>query len=140
MSQRTVAQKMGLKSGMRAWFSGAPEDALAGMALPDLDRPSKLTGAFDHIHLFVRTQAELDRRFPTLKSRLAPAGRLWISWPKGNADGTDLTIRHVIRIGYTHGLVESTCLSIDSYWSALRFTHPKPGKTYANSYGTLPES
>ncbi|GAB3529414.1 hypothetical protein GCM10027402_32720 [Arthrobacter monumenti] len=43
----------------------------------------------------------------------------------------------IIRIGYEHGLVESTALSVDSTWSAIKFTHPKPGKTYQNSYGTL---
>ena len=35
-------------------------------------------------------------------------------------------------------MVESTCLRIDDTWSGLKFTHPKPGKVYANSYGTLP--
>lgn len=29
-------------------------------------------------------------------------------------------------------------LRVDDVWSALKFTHPKAGKTYANSYGTLP--
>ena len=37
-------------------------------------------------------------------------------------------------------MVESTSLRVDDTWSALKFTHPKPGKTYRNSYGTLPES
>jgi len=31
-------------------------------------------------------------------------------------------------------------LSVDNTWSALRFTHPKPGKTYNNSHGTLQRS
>ncbi len=45
----------------------------------------------------------------------------------------------VIEIGYDCGLVESTCLRIDDTWTGLRFTRPKPGKVYANSYGTLPQ-
>jgi hypothetical protein len=52
--------------------------------------------------------------------------------------GSDLALPTVIGIGYRHGLVESTCLRIDDTWSGLKFTFPKPGKTYANSYGTLP--
>ena len=63
---------------------------------------------------------------------------LWVSWPKGKQLGTDLALPHVIRIGYSHGLVESSCLSVDATWSALKFTHPKKGKTYNNSYGKLP--
>lgn len=49
-------------------------------------------------------------------------------------------VGNATRIGYSHGLVESTTLSIDATWSAIKFTHPKPGKTYRNSYGQLPTS
>ena len=49
------------------------------------------------------------------------------------------SIKSVIAIGYELNMVESTCLRIDEVWSGLKFTHPKPGKTYANSYGTLPD-
>lgn len=95
-------------------------------------------GPYEHIHLFVRGQAEMESMFPALRDCLAAGGRLWVSWPKGRRLGTDLTLPHVIRIGYSHGLVESTTLSVNDTWSAIRFTHPKPGKTYQNSYGTLP--
>ncbi|WP_214056781.1 hypothetical protein [Nocardioides aquaticus] len=44
----------------------------------------------------------------------------------------------MIAIGYDAGMVESTCLSVDATWSGLRFTHPRPGRVYANSFGTLP--
>lgn len=53
--------------------------------------------------------------------------------------GTDLTLPIVIRVAYDAGLVESTCLSVDATWSGLKLTHPKPGKIYANSFGTLPD-
>jgi hypothetical protein len=59
---------------------------------------------------------------------------------RGKAMGTDLTLREVIRIGYDHGLVESTTLKIDDNWSAIKFTHHKRGKEYRNSYGKLPEN
>jgi hypothetical protein len=45
----------------------------------------------------------------------------------------------VIAIGYSAGLVESTCLRVDEVWAGLRFTRPKAGKVYANSFGTLPQ-
>ncbi|MGB3954273.1 MAG: hypothetical protein WBL05_03150 [Brooklawnia sp.] len=63
---------------------------------------------------------------------------LWISWPKGGRLGTDLNLKIVIPIGYDLGMVESTCLRVDDVWSALKFTHPKAGRHYANRYGTLP--
>jgi hypothetical protein len=52
--------------------------------------------------------------------------------------GTDLAIQYVIKIGYAHGLVESKVVSIDPTWSAIKFTFPKEGRTYNNSYGKLP--
>jgi hypothetical protein len=135
---RTVAQKMGIEPGARAYLRGAPTAAVAAMCLPDLDLPETLTGEFDYLHLFVTNQNEMREQFGGLRDRLRPGGMLWVSWPKGGKLGTDLTIKSVIAIGYDLDMVESTCLRIDEVWSALKFTHPKPGKTYANSYGTLP--
>ncbi len=54
--------------------------------------------------------------------------------------GTDLALPKVIEIGYDHGLVESKTLSVGATWSVMRFTHPKKGKAYNNSYGRLPSS
>ena len=136
---KSVAQKMGLKPGHRAYFQHAPASALEAVGLPELKVETVLDGEFDYIHLFTTTQAELDELFPRLQAHLHPAGKLWVSWPKGKQLGTDLTLPTVIRIGYRHGLVESTSLSVDATWSALKFTHPKKGKTYHNSYGQLPQ-
>ena len=138
MATRTVAQKMGIKPGTRSLLVDAPETAVAAMDLPDLDLQHTPSGEFGYIHLFVTTQSDMNRRFPTLKPHLAKGGKLWVSWPKGRPPGTDLTLPEVIRIGYDHGLVESTTLAVDATWSAIKFTHPKPGKEYRNSYGTLP--
>jgi hypothetical protein len=135
---RTVAQKMGIKAGTRTFVGNAPPSALAAIKLPSLDVSETLTGTFGYLHLFVVTQADMDDRFPKLKAHLAAAGMLWVSWPKGRQLGTDLTLPHVIRIGYRHGLVESTTLSVDDTWSAIKFTHPKPGHVYTNKYGQLP--
>ncbi|MFG2063914.1 hypothetical protein ACGFIK_21135 [Micromonospora sp. NPDC048871] len=135
---RTVAQKMGVKPGSRTFFMNAPESVHETIDLPDLVVGEGLDGEFDYMHLFVITQAEMNDQFPRLKAHLRAGGMLWLSWPKGRKLGSDLTLPKVIEIGYNHGLVESTCLSVDPTWSGLKFTHPKRGKTYHNSYGTLP--
>ncbi|RYE58621.1 MAG: hypothetical protein EOP48_03130 [Sphingobacteriales bacterium] len=87
--------------------------------------------------LFVVSAEDLIKQLPALKEHLDPKGMLWVSWPKNRQLDTDLTIKEVIRIGYDTGLVESTALSIDTIWSGLKFTFPKKGKVYNNSYGTL---
>lgn len=134
---KPISEKMGIKSGSRALFIDAPSEALAAIELPPLELGDSLEGEFDYIHLFAQKQASLHEQFPRLKAHLKPTGMLWISWPKGNKLGTDLTLTKVIEIGYDYGLVESKSLSVDSTWSALKFTHPKPGKEYNNSYGKL---
>jgi hypothetical protein len=136
---RTVAEKMGIASGTRAILLAAPEDSVRAMRLPQLDRKRSLRGMFGYIHLFVTSQAQMNREVPRLRRHLSPGGMLWVSWPRGGGIGTDLSLLEVIRIGYDHGLVESTTLRIDDTWSGLKFTHPKPGKIYRNSYGRLPD-
>ncbi len=138
MSMRTVAEKMGLRAGWTAHFVNAPDGVPESMGLPDLQLVP-LNGDVDYLHLFVTTQQQMRDDFPRLVPHLAPQGKLWLSWPKGRRLGSDLTLPTAIEIGYDHGLVESTCLSVDDTWSALRFTHPKPGRQYNNSYGTLPD-
>lgn len=135
---RPISRKMGIKDGTRAFLMNAPKSALEAIDVPSLEIASGLDGDFDYIHFFAMTQAELDELFPRLKAHLKPTGMLWVSWPKGKQLGTDLSLPNVIHIGYSHGLVESTCLSVDATWSALKFTHPKKGKTYNNSHGKLP--
>lgn len=135
--RKTVSQKMGIKGNSRVLFINAPGDAIYEMELPEIDIAKKLNGEFDYIHLFVKNESEYKDKFPDLKSHLKLSGMLWVSWPKGGLLDTDLSLPKVIKTGYEFGLVESTCLSINSIWSALKFTHPKKGKVYNNSHAVL---
>ena len=128
---------MGIKPGVRAIFLNAPVEAVEAIDLPSLDLENKLSGDFDYIHLFAGSQTELHESFPLVKGHLKKTGMLWVSWPKGGRQGTDLKLTNVIEIGYGYGLVESKNLSINTTWTALKFTHPKEGKIYNNRYGTL---
>jgi hypothetical protein len=132
-----ASKKMGIKEGARAYLVNAPADAIEAIDPSQLDLALKLTGRFDYIHLFTKSQKEFDDLFPKLKAHLKPTGMLWVSWPKNRKLGTDLTLTKVIELGYNHGLVESKTISIDETWSAIKFTHPKKGKVYKNSYGKL---
>ena len=137
MMIKPVSKKMGIKEGLRTIFINAPAEAIQAIAAPSIDIKSKLTGSFDYIHLFAKSQKTLKKYFPKIKTHLKLSGMLWISWPKSGQLETDLSLTKIINIVYGFGLVESTALSVDSTWSALKFTHPKKGKVYNNSYGTL---
>lgn len=134
---KEIAQKMGLKTEMRGYLHHVPKVALEAINLPQLEISSQLNGMFDYIHFFTTTQLEMDDTFPKLKQHLKFTGMLWLSWPKNRQLDTDLTLPVVIQIGYRHGLVESKVIRIDSTWSAIKFTFPKKGKQYNNSYGKL---
>src|SRR5687767_12625128 len=132
-----VLKKMGIKEGARAFLVNAPPEAVEVIDPSHLDLAANLTGEFDYIHFFTKSQEEFNDIFPQLKTHLKPTGTLWVSWPKNRKLGTNLTLTTVIELGYDHGLVESKTISIDETWSAIKFTHPKKGKVYKNSYGKL---
>lgn len=134
---RTIAEKMFVKPFARTYLRNAPGGLLTHIGAVNVQASASLKGEFDYMHLFVNTRQELAEQFSGLKPHLAEPGALWVSWPKGKQLGTDLNLHEVIRVGYALGLVESTCLSIDATWSALRFTRPKPGKVYNNSHAEL---
>ncbi|ABG60097.1 hypothetical protein [Cytophaga hutchinsonii] len=138
MAKKT-SEKLGVKNGMRSILLHADEKVIQTIDYPQLDRKTTLSGAFDYVHFFVQNTTDFHKIFPKLIPHLKTTGMLWVSWPKAGQGNTDLTLPVVIQIGYSYGLVESKAISIDTYWSALKFTHPKKGKTYENSYGKLPE-
>ena len=137
MKAKSVPEKIGIKENMRSIFVNAPVDTLKDVDSPLIDLKAKLTGKFDYIHLFVKSQAEFLVKFPKMTKHLKQTGMLWLSWPKSRQEETDLDIKIVINLGYDFGLVESKCISINSIWSALKFSWPKENKRYTNSYGKL---
>lgn len=135
---KSLLAKLGVKDGVRSILVNAPAGAVKAISLSNENQASRLSGRFGYIHVFVTDSRDLDSRFPALKRHLQETGMLWVSWPKAKLLGTDLSLTKIIEIGYRHGLVESKTISIDSTWSAIKFTFPKKGKEYHNSYGQLP--
>ena len=131
-----LLRKLGTKAEARSIVIEAPAEVRKAVSPPGSAK--RLAGTFDYIHVFVRDQKGLKSGLVRLKPRLRKGGTLWVSWPKGGGQGTDLSLPKVIEIGYRKGLVESKAISIDAVWSALKFTFPKEGKVYNNSFGKLP--
>jgi hypothetical protein len=75
----------------------------------------------DLIMWFAKSQEELDDLSRIAKS-LAPAGMLWISWPKKSSGvATDLNENIVRKIGLAAGLVDVKVCAITNVWSGLKF-------------------
>ena len=56
------------------------------------------------------------------RNKLAPAGMLWVAWPK-KASGipSDLSENEVRRIGLEIGLVDVKVCAVNEVWSGLKF-------------------
>lgn len=122
-SGRPLAAKLGLKPGQKAWRSGMPaavaadiEEALPGYRFEDEPGPG-----LDVAHLFAESRAELERSLALLRPMLAPAGMIWVSWPK-KASGvpTDITEDVVREAAFPHGLVDVKVCAVDETWSGLK--------------------
>lgn len=130
-SGKPLAIKLGIKPGMTVSAVDAPRGyrALLG-ALPEGARVQVSAGraatnksaALPLIHYFATQRTVLAPRFPALVRSLAPAGALWISWPKGGSKvATDLNENVVREIGLAAGLVDVKVCAVDETWSALKF-------------------
>ena len=116
-SATPLPKKLGIKEGSRVALTKAPD----GFA-DELGVKPRLRGEFDVAVLFATHQGELTRAFTPLVRRLAPAGGLWVAWPKKSSGvATDLTFDSVQRTGLDAGLVDNKSCAIDDTWQALRF-------------------
>jgi len=122
-SGKSLVAKLGIKSGSTIAILGAPRGYGRTLGkLPQVRRKPSAAGRLDFVQFFTKEKLELEGRFAALARALAPAGMLWISWPK-KASGvpTDLTEDVIRAIGLAHGLVDVKVAAVDEVWSGLKF-------------------
>lgn len=120
-----LPRKLGIKDGQRVLLVQAP-DGFALDVSPEVTvdrRPGRQP--YDVLLLFVTTERDLNRRFPTIAARMTEAGGLWVCWPKRTARGaariaSDLGDNVVRSVGLNAGLVDNKVCAIDDTWSGLR--------------------
>jgi hypothetical protein len=72
--------------------------------------------------IFTKSKTELSREFKQVAKQLAPAGMLWVSWPKKSSGvTTDLNDNVVREIGLKAGLVDVKVCAVTDIWSGLKF-------------------
>ncbi len=123
-SKRSLAEKLGIKEGLRLFLLNPPEGYLAMIG----PLPANVTGEktlqknVDLIHFFTKEKTALEKTFPKLAGSLADKGALWISWPKGASKvATDLNENVIRQIGLATGLVDVKVCAVDEIWSGLKF-------------------
>jgi Protein of unknown function (DUF3052) len=119
-----LPRKLGIRPGHEVAVLGGPADVAASLAsLPGVEPRRDLSGddPLDVIVCFVTWRADLEDQLGALRRRMAPAGGLWVAWPKRAARvPTDMT-EHVVReIALPTGLVDNKVCAIDGTWTGLR--------------------
>ncbi|PYP05677.1 MAG: DUF3052 domain-containing protein [Gemmatimonadetes bacterium] len=123
-SGKPLVQKLGIKPEMRIAIVNAPRGygRVLGKLPSRVTRKASAVGPLDFVQFFTTERRELERRFAALARALAPAGMLWISWPKKSSGvTTDLTEDVIRAIGLAHGLVDVKVAAVDEVWSGLKF-------------------
>jgi hypothetical protein len=122
-----LAKKLGIKDDFRIALLHVPEDV-----------KNELDGAFakckieritskdlNFIFLFAKSRAGVAMELLPAAKALAPAGMLWISWPKKSSGvATDLTEDVVRQTGLDAGLVDVKVCAVTDVWSGLKFVIP----------------
>jgi hypothetical protein len=72
--------------------------------------------------LFATSRMQLDKEFVRVGKLLAPAGMLWVSWPKKTSGVKSDLDENVVRgIGLKAGLVDVKVCAVTEIWSGLKF-------------------
>lgn len=123
-SETPLAKKLGIKEGFRVAMVGAPKGFRGELAgLPKkVEFVTSVETSLDLIVFFTVSRSDLLGNFSRLAAQLAPAGMLWIAWPK-KASGvpSDLSDGIVRQIGLDSGLVDTKVCAVNEVWSGLKF-------------------
>jgi hypothetical protein len=119
-----LPKKLGIKDGFRVCLEDAPAEVRAelksALAACALVRDGKKP--LDFAMVFTKSKAELAKEFKRVARLLAPAGMLWVSWPKKSSGvATDLDENLIREIGLAAGLVDVKVCAVTEVWSGLKF-------------------
>jgi hypothetical protein len=122
-----LPKKLGIKDGYRVALIGVPGEIRTDLkeALSKCHVSKDFAPALDFIHIFIRSHVELEREMKRAAKALAPAGMVWISWPKKSSGvATDLTEDTIRATGLALGLVDVKVCAVTDVWSGLKFVIP----------------
>lgn len=119
-----LPKKLGIKDGFHARLIEAPPEVIAELK-PSLEKCEITRGTkvpLDFAMLFTKSSTSLKKQFGEIAKNLAPAGMVWVSWPKKSSGiPTDLNENVIREIGLAAGLVDVKVCAVTDVWSGLKF-------------------
>lgn len=128
-----LAEKLGLRAGQAALLVAVPEVLREVSGFEGFSRAERLArlaarlpkGPFDYIHVFETDAARLVKAMPALRKALAPAGMIWVSWPKKASKVPSMLDENIVRAqALAADLVDVKVCAIDEVWSGLKLVIP----------------
>ena len=119
-----LPKKLGIKDGLHVCLIEAPPDVGAELksALAKCEKVTDGKVPIDFVMLFTKSSSHLAKEFQRVARQLAPAGMVWVSWPKKTSGITsDLNENIVREIGLAAGLVDVKVCAVTDVWSGLKF-------------------
>ena len=79
-----LPKKLGIKPKLKVAFHELPRDVKAALKkdLSACEFAEDEKAQLDFAMIFVQSQADMKEQFARFARRLAPAGTLWVSWPR----------------------------------------------------------
>lgn len=118
-----LPKKLGIKDGFRVSLFEMPADVRAELkaSLSTCEVGHSGKKQIDFMMWFAKSRGELIDLTRVVKA-LAPAGMLWVSWPKKSSGiVSDLDENRVREIGLAAGLVDVKVCAVTEVWSGLKF-------------------
>lgn len=122
-SGKPLAQKLGFKPPQAVWLIQAPAEYAdwLGELPPGVELVAQPPQPVAAAHLFCRERADLAARLVELRPLLAPAGFLWVSWPKkASKVSTDITEDVIRELCLPLGYVDVKVCAVSEVWSGLK--------------------
>ena len=120
-SGTALAQKLSLKTGMTVWFHAMPDSVRTEIGDIDCVEWTAPALGLDAAHIFTTERAEMERLLADLRPIIAPAGFVWVSWPKkASKVQTDITEDVIRTVCLPMGWVDVKVCAVDAVWSGLK--------------------
>ena len=116
-----LAAKLGLRPGQRVWRDSTPASVAAEIGDTGATLLNGPEAGLDVAHIFKTERARLADDLTALRRLLAPAGFVWVSWPKkASKVPTDIDENVIREICLPLGLVDVKVCAVDEIWSGLK--------------------